>query len=180
MKVTGGVLKDFVIKEREGITRDDFYLSDEFREELFNFIPEKIITNAHTLDISAENGILGIEALSRGAADCDFVEKNPDSSQIIRQNLANTNLLSKGRIFTLPEEDFVKKLLAKYNLIFYNSAGKILDFYIVENLVKHLAAKGYFVVVYSYRVILPYTIKTAKIIQTWQPNEIKVSIFQNQ
>lgn len=179
MKITDGILKDKVIKVKNENPSDPFYLSDEFRFQLFNFIPLESFINNRILDIKDATGILGFEALSRGASECDFVESDPDNSQLIRYNLGELGLLSRGRVFTLDEADFIKKLVANYNLIFYNSAGEVLDFYLVEKLVQHLNKNGILVVIYSYQIILPYNVKNAKLIQTWQPGELKISIYKN-
>ena len=49
---------------------------DRVRETLFNWL-QGIIEGARCLDLFAGSGALGVEALSRGAADCVFVDKNP-------------------------------------------------------------------------------------------------------
>lgn len=50
--------------------------SDRTRETLFNWLAP-IIQNAHCLDLFAGSGILGFEALSRGASHVTFVDNNP-------------------------------------------------------------------------------------------------------
>ena len=49
------------------------------------------------LDLYAGTGALGIEALSRGAAWCDFVEQDRATCRIIAENLAHTRLAGRGR-----------------------------------------------------------------------------------
>ncbi len=51
------------------------------------------IGGASVLDLYAGSGALGIEALSRGASHCLFVEKDPGANRIVRDNLA---LLKEG------------------------------------------------------------------------------------
>ncbi len=53
------------------------------------------IINARVLDAFAGSGALGIEAISRGAKEVIFVEKNPRAAQIIRENLAKLNLRAR-------------------------------------------------------------------------------------
>lgn len=53
---------------------------------LFNMIGEYIL-GAKVLDAYAGSGALGIEALSRGAAEVVFVERSPQAAGIIRENL---------------------------------------------------------------------------------------------
>ncbi len=53
------------------------------------------------LDLYAGTGALGIEALSRGATWCDFVESDARARRTIERNLAVTGLASRGRIIGL-------------------------------------------------------------------------------
>lgn len=46
------------------------------------------LPQARVLDLYAGSGALGLEALSRGAASADFVEKNPKSLRALEENIA--------------------------------------------------------------------------------------------
>ncbi len=61
--------------------------SDRVRETLFNWLAP-VIGGARCLDLYAGTGALGIEALSRGAAACVFVERERGLCELLRQNLA--------------------------------------------------------------------------------------------
>lgn len=63
---------------------------DRIRETLFNWLMP-VLPGAHCLDLFAGSGALGFEALSRGAADCVMLERNP---AVFRQLQANRQLLS--------------------------------------------------------------------------------------
>ncbi|MBM43158.1 MAG: hypothetical protein CL483_14695, partial [Acidobacteria bacterium] len=56
-------------------------------ESLFAVVGERV-TRARVLDGCAGSGALGIEALSRGAAEVVFVERDPRAITLIRRNLA--------------------------------------------------------------------------------------------
>lgn len=56
------------------------------RETLFNILGERVI-DARILDLYAGSGSVGLEALSRGAKFCVFVEQNAAATQAIRANL---------------------------------------------------------------------------------------------
>ncbi len=60
------------------------------------------------LDLYAGTGALGIEALSRGAAWCDFVEANAAARRVIEQNLRVTGLADRARIIALEAEKVVR------------------------------------------------------------------------
>jgi 16S rRNA (guanine966-N2)-methyltransferase len=58
---------------------------DRIRETLFNWLAP-ILPGSRCLDLFAGSGILGFEALSRGAAHCSLVELNPVAAQQLRAN----------------------------------------------------------------------------------------------
>jgi len=61
--------------------------SDKLRETLFNILAARI-GGARVLDGFAGTGAVGIEALSRGAAQVTFVEKDPRAVALIEANVA--------------------------------------------------------------------------------------------
>ena len=60
---------------------------DRVRETLFNWLTP-VIADAKCLDLFAGSGALGLEALSRGAASCDFVDADEQALLSIRKNLS--------------------------------------------------------------------------------------------
>lgn len=61
--------------------------AERVRETLFNWLAP-VISGARCLDLCAGTGALGIEALSRGAAVVQFVERDTRAAQALRDNLA--------------------------------------------------------------------------------------------
>ncbi len=59
---------------------------DRIRETLFNWLQGRI-HGANCLDLFAGSGVLGLEALSRGSAQVDFVEKNKAAAKQLESNL---------------------------------------------------------------------------------------------
>ncbi len=57
------------------------------------------LQRARVLDLFAGSGALGLEAISRGAASCDFVEFRPSSLHALRANVAALKLKTRTRIF---------------------------------------------------------------------------------
>ena len=57
------------------------------RETLFNWLQSRV-AGTRCLDLCAGTGALGIEALSRGAAHCVFVEKSAPAVTMLRSNIA--------------------------------------------------------------------------------------------
>ena len=77
------------------------------------------LPGARVLDLFAASGALGLEALSRGAERCDFVEFRPASLHALRANVATLRLREKVRIFKRDALPFVAALEAEsYDLAF--------------------------------------------------------------
>ena len=67
--------------------------SDRVRETLFNWLMP-VIEGARCLDLYSGTGALGIEAISRGAAACTFVESDRALARDLRENLARLKIES--------------------------------------------------------------------------------------
>lgn len=77
--------------------------SDRVREAIFNIlthgISEFTLEGAKVLDLFAGTGALGVEALSRGADFCLFVEQDVEARGLIRRNVEAFDLPGVTRIF---------------------------------------------------------------------------------
>lgn len=73
--------------------------SDRLRETLFNVLAPRI-QGASFLDLYAGSGAVGIEALSRGAASAEFVERAPAALAALRANLVGLGLREGFRIYS--------------------------------------------------------------------------------
>jgi 16S rRNA (guanine966-N2)-methyltransferase len=77
--------------------------SDRVREAVFNILAHGVdgfvIEGARVLDLFAGTGALGLEALSRGAASCLFVEDDAEARGLIRQNIEMLQLTGATRIY---------------------------------------------------------------------------------
>ena len=84
MKISGGTAKGRTIGVPEGLdTRPPLSLT---RQMLFSILGEKV-EGATVLDLFSGCGSLGLEALSRGAAQVVFVEKNIRAVETLRRNI---------------------------------------------------------------------------------------------
>lgn len=72
---------------------------------------------SRVLDLYAGSGALGIEALSRGAEHCDFVERQRDACSLIGDNLHATGLDSQARVYCVPVQKAMEKLEGVYTLV---------------------------------------------------------------
>ena len=99
------------------------------KESVFNIIQNEIC-GARVLDLFAGTGQLGIEALSRGAASCDFVDQSRAALAAIRKNIQAARVESRSRIHSGEAAAFVSRCgKGKYDLILLDPpyGGKILN-----------------------------------------------------
>jgi 16S rRNA (guanine966-N2)-methyltransferase len=72
-------------------------MRDFVRSALFSILNEFVPESAF-LDLCCGTGSVGLEALSRGASSCMFVDLSPDSCAIARRNLEALDFLTEGRV----------------------------------------------------------------------------------
>jgi len=82
--------------------------SDRLRETLFNVLAPRI-EGAAFLDLYAGSGAVGIEAISRGAARAEFVERDPAALRILRGNLEQLGITRGFRIHAGSVKVFLQK-----------------------------------------------------------------------
>jgi 16S rRNA (guanine966-N2)-methyltransferase len=72
-------------------------ISDRVKEAVFNILGDQIV-GARILDLFAGTGSVGIEALSRGATQAVFVEKQAKATNTIKTNLRRTGFRASASI----------------------------------------------------------------------------------
>ena len=91
--------------------------SDLIRGSIFSALASLHVDMTRVLDIYAGSGALGIEALSRGAQWCDFVERNRVACDAIRENLRSTGFESQARVYPLAAARALTELTGPYTLV---------------------------------------------------------------
>lgn len=98
--------------------------TDKVKESLFNII-QFDIPGRRVLDLFGGTGQLGVEALSRGAAHCTFVEQRRDAVALIRDNLRTCGFQEQARVIQGEALSFLSSCKEKFDVIFldppYNS-----------------------------------------------------------
>lgn len=129
MRVIAGSARRLLLKTIEGLeTRPT---QDRIKETLFNMINNDMY-NCRFLDLFAGSGGIGIEALSRGAKEAVFVEKNPKACDCIRENLKTTHLQDKGTLLAGDVFDCLHRL---------ESQKKVFDYIFMDPPYNHLLEK---------------------------------------
>lgn len=97
MRVVAGELSGRRIEAPEGL--DTRPTTDKVREAVFNALGSlDLVRDAAVADLFAGSGALGIEALSRGAAHCTFVERDRRALRTLRDNVADLDLGDRSRV----------------------------------------------------------------------------------
>jgi 16S rRNA (guanine966-N2)-methyltransferase len=82
-------------------------ITDRVKETLFAILGERV-PDARVLDLYAGSGAIGIEALSRGAASADFVERHRTAADVLRANLSATRLADDARVHGAEVEGYLR------------------------------------------------------------------------
>lgn len=73
--------------------------TDKVREAVFNALRSlDVVEGARVLDLFAGTGAMGIEALSRGAAHCVFVENDRAALSVLRKNLEHLGVTDRSTV----------------------------------------------------------------------------------
>jgi 16S rRNA (guanine(966)-N(2))-methyltransferase RsmD len=98
---------------------------DRVRTALFDRLGE--LGDARVLDLFAGSGSLGLEALSRGAASCCFVESDPRALAALRANVAKLRLGERARIVRGDAFAFVRDVASpSFDLVFVDPPYRVL------------------------------------------------------
>ncbi len=101
MRIIAGRFKGKAIEAPKGLTTRP--TSDRVRESLFNVLehgaPQIDFEGSRVLDLFAGSGALGLEALSRGARYCLFIEDDADARAAIRRNVEALSLTGVTKIW---------------------------------------------------------------------------------
>lgn len=123
MRVIAGKARRTTLSTVEGTeTRPT---TDRIKETLFNMINSEIY-DCKFLDLYSGSGAIGIEALSRGAAKCIFVENNKKASECIKNNLKKTKLDNQAIIIEKDVIIGIKMIKPeKFDIIFMDPPYKL-------------------------------------------------------
>ena len=90
---------------------------DRVRETLFNWVGHTL-QGVQCLDLFAGSGALGIEALSRGAAHCDFVDTDREVVAYIDRHLERLDAQHDGATHCNTASDFLRTTNSTWNVVF--------------------------------------------------------------
>ncbi|MGD0402793.1 MAG: 16S rRNA (guanine(966)-N(2))-methyltransferase RsmD [Candidatus Acidiferrales bacterium] len=134
--------------------------SDRLRETLFNILGP-YVEDSLFIDLYAGTGAVGIEAISRGAREVFFIDRDPDCISLVRQNLASLDIRTGAEVISANALRGLDKLAARHliaDFIFfdppYADAGysDLLEYLDASHLV---APRGIVIAEHSSKLELP-------------------------
>lgn len=148
MRIIAGKAGRLAIKVPAAVARPT---TDFVRQALFSILGNRV-ADARVLDLFAGSGAIGLEALSRGAASCVFVDEHRQAVAVASENLQRARL-DGGRVVRAAAAAFLRRDTGSYELIFadppyYKHAGDrdhIAELLGGDHLRPRLADGGWFV-----------------------------------
>ena len=91
--------------------------TDRVKESMFNMLSMRML-DARVLDAFSGSGALGIEALSRGAASCVFLENDTKAMSVTQENLKTIGFLDRANMHLCDACQFIKSTKEQFDIIF--------------------------------------------------------------
>jgi 16S rRNA (guanine966-N2)-methyltransferase len=116
MRVVSGSARGRRLKapKSTGVTRP---MADKIKEALFSVLASLGVDADRVLDLYAGSGAVGIEALSRGASWCDFVDRDHHAVRAIRENLEHVGFSQNAQVHQAPVMAMVRGAREPYDLV---------------------------------------------------------------
>lgn len=114
---------------------------DRVKEGMFSAV-QFVLPGAKVLDLFAGSGQLGIEALSRGAARCVFVDESREAVRIVAANLKAAGLFSQAVVTNMSAASYLAGTREQFDIVLldppyrHNTLAEILP------QVAHIVAEG--------------------------------------
>lgn len=112
MRIIAGTAKGFSLRTPQEGTRP---MTGRAKESLFSILRDRL-GGAVVLDLYAGSGALGLEALSRGAASCVFVERSKRAAKVLEANIRHVGL--GGSVDRRSVESALPRLEGPFDIVF--------------------------------------------------------------
>ena len=115
MRVITGSCRGKKLKTLESL--DTRPTTDMVKEAVFSIIQFDVPASS-VLDLFAGSGQMGIEALSRGASHCVFVDSNPEAVAIVKDNVDSCGFNKESRVLCMDSLEYLKVAKAGLDIVF--------------------------------------------------------------
>ena len=177
LRVVAGTYKSRKIKEVKTLqTRPT---TDKNKETIFNSIGQ-FFSGGIALDLYAGSGALGIEAVSRGMASCDFVDTQHSAIKIIHENVKLLNIEEECNVFRKDALLYLNQTMKQYDLILVDPPYKLSPYEEILNIIdsRQLLSKNGIIVMESDSKVFIDEINSIKLIKEKKLGQSKITIFR--
>ena len=177
MRVITGTARGMKLETPAGM--DVRPTTDKVKESIFNIV-QFDIEDRRVLDLFAGSGQLGIEALSRGAKSCTFVDKSAKSLTAVKANLAHTRLADRATVKNEDSSSFLKLTRETFDLAFLDPpyGNEIIDG-VLPVLVTKMSSYGTIVCETASNESLPETVGDFSIYREYKYGKIKLTLYKH-
>ena len=176
MRVITGIAKGTRLETLEG--KSIRPTTDKVKEGIFSSI-QFDIENSNVLDLFSGSGQIGIEALSRGAAKCTFVDCSDDSLKITKRNLIKAKLIEKSVVIKSDSVTFISNTKEKYDIAFLDPPYK--DNILItaaESCALKMSEYGVMICEHPTDVVMPEKFGKFPLYRQYKYGKITVSVYR--
>lgn len=178
MRVITGTARGCKLETLNGLTTRP--TAERVKEGLFSAI-QFDISGRRVLDGFAGSGQLGIEALSRGAASCMFIDQNRDACEVIKRNLRAAHLAEHAQVLGVPLLRFLSTAKDQFDLVFLDPpyAENLLPA-CLDAVVPHVSSGGLIVCESEEGQTLPQTVGAFSQYRTHRYGRVYITIYRQE
>jgi len=152
--------------------------SQRVKEAMFSAIQFEIAGKT-ALDAFAGSGQLGIEALSRGAASCLFLEQEGRAIAFINKNIERCNFTEQSKVMQLDGLQYMRRIPDRFGLIFLDPPyGSELLGEAIPIAAARLEPEGLIVCEAPAQESLPEAIDDVMLRKTYKHGKTKICVYQ--
>ena len=181
MRILGGALRGRRVAGPSGTSTRP--TAGRVKAALFNILSDRI-PGARFLDLYAGTGLIGIEALSRGAGHVTFVESNPASSRVVKSNLRHCGYAHLADVRAVTASRFLKQPLQQpYDIVFVDPPYEAVEESTVLPLLGGgaiIGTNGVVVIEHFHKVPLPVQVGRLVFVKSYRHGDTILSVYQPQ
>ncbi len=152
--------------------------SEKVKEAIFSAI-QFDLDNATVCDLFCGTGQLGLEALSRGAKYCRFVDKSPQSVDVTKENIVATGFSDDAGVTLMDSVEFIRNARLTFDIVIIDppyEKGLVLD--VLPYVATKLSNTGIVVCEHEAWLELPEACGNAKKHKTYKYGKVGVTIYR--
>ena len=178
MRVITGTARNARLEAPQGLTTRP--TSDMAKEAIFSIL-QFDLEQAKVLDLFAGSGQLGIEALSRGAKSCIFVDTSREAQEVIHRNLAAAKLSAQARVAAMEASAFLSGTQEQFDIALLDPPyGQNLIRAVLPKLSEKMSDNGIIVCECEHGEDLPEKAGEFSLFKTYRYGKAKITTYKKQ